>query len=710
MSPLRLLTPLLLAMPLSFSPAWAQEATPQVLKAFDSPDDLADLQVTQGTMELVDGALRLHLEPSDGWPQLRLAPAAPLDWKGKSLSLRLKNTGEKPVTFGVRVDDDATADGWKHSWTGNATLQPGESQQFVMGLGAEPMSYGMRGFPPIVDAPHTIRIQGQGDKILNTQNITSVQIFVGQPRDAVQLQIDDLSLLPADETKLNGIIDRYGQSTRTDWPGKIHDDAQLKALGEAQIQSLDHKQEPGENLDQYGGWKKGPQLKATGFFRTEKVDGKWWLVDPEGRLFFSSGVAVVQGQNPTMVTGRESMFLEIPEHGSEMGQFRQDSGAVLRGPTKGGLAYDFGRANLFRKYGEAWPQRWNETTLWRLRDWGFNTLGNWTSDSLKKGPDRLPYTATAGIYGNHARLSDGEDYWGNLHDPFDPAFATNVSRSLAEIDEKVGDDPFCLGYFVENELGFGNGRATDPKAYFGLVYGTLNAPATQPARKALLAQLEGKYKDIAKLNTAWGTKFVSWATINARGGATDKPNEAMKADFSQLLETVAGKYFSVVAAELKKLAPNHLFLGARFSGRPPLEVARASAKNCDVVSFNIYAPQIDAQEWDFLSQLNKPTMIGEFHIGATDRGVWSPGLVEAKTQAERAEMFKKYIESVLDNPNLVGCHWFQWADEPATGRPLDGENYNIGLVDIADTPYSEMVEAAKDINGRLYSRRFGKPG
>ena len=39
----------------------------------------------------------------------------------------------------------------------------------------------------------------------------------------------------------------------------------------------------------FGGWTGGPQLEATGAFRTARHGGRWTLVDPEGRLFFSIG-------------------------------------------------------------------------------------------------------------------------------------------------------------------------------------------------------------------------------------------------------------------------------------------------------------------------------------------------------------------------------------------------------------------------------------
>ena len=41
---------------------------------------------------------------------------------------------------------------------------------------------------------------------------------------------------------------------------------------------------------------------------------------------------------------------------------------------------------------------------------------------------------------------------------------------------------------------------------------------------------------------------------------------------------------------------------------------------------------------------------------------------------------------------FLGVHWFQWQDQPVLGR-MDGENYNIGLVDVTNRPYPELVQA-----------------
>lgn len=49
---------------------------------------------------------------------------------------------------------------------------------------------------------------------------------------------------------------------------------------------------------------------------------------------------------------------------------------------------------------------------------------------------------------------------------------------------------------------------------------------------------------------------------------------------------------------------------------------------------------------------------------------------------------------------LVQCY-----DESTTGR-FDGENYQIGFLDICDTPYWETIAAARDVGYKLYSLRL----
>jgi hypothetical protein len=67
-----------------------------------------------------------------------------------------------------------------------------------------------------------------------------------------------------------------------------------------------------------------------------------------------------------------------------------------------------------------------------------------------------------------------------------------------------------------------------------------------------------------------------------------------------------------------------------------------------------------------------------------------------KTQKQRAAAFARYVKSVASLPYTIGAHWFQFSDEPANGRG-DGENFNMGLVDIDGRPYEELTSASSSL-------------
>jgi hypothetical protein len=103
--------------------------------------------------------------------------------------------------------------------------------------------------------------------------------------------------------------------------------------------------------------------------------------------------------------------------------------------------------------------------------------------------------------------------------------------------------------------------------------------------------------------------------------------------------------------------------------------------------------------------MDKPVVIGEFHFGALDRGMFHTGLVPMESQDKRAEAYERYVRSGLEHPQIVGTHWFQYGDQATTGRG-DGENYQIGLVNIVDTPYAETIEAVRRVGHQLYDIRL----
>jgi hypothetical protein len=259
------------------------------------------------------------------------------------------------------------------------------------------------------------------------------------------------------------------------------------------------------------------------------------------------------------------------------------------------------------------------------------------------------------------------------------------------------DDPYCIGYFVDNELTWHDDDTQGRAAMAG--------NASSAAKMELLKDLEAKYGDIAKLNAAWKTAFASWGAMKADHTVPETPEG--REDLRVFTAKLARKYFETVSRVMKEVAPNKLYLGSRFAEHNA-QVVKIAAEYCDVVSFNIYRETVAG--WKPAAPIDKPVIIGEFHFGATDRGVFGPGLVKAKSAEDRARMLFNYLTGATENPQIVGAHWFALVDEPTSGRGSDAENYGFGFLSITDTPYQEMIEASRKAAGKIYSERSQHAG
>ena len=55
----------------------------------------------------------------------------------------------------------------------------------------------------------------------------------------------------------------------------------------------------------------------------------------------------------------------------------------------------------------------------------------------------------------------------------------------------------------------------------------------------------------------------------------------------------------------------------------------------------------------------------------------------------------------------MAAHWFQYNDQFCLGR-YDGENYQIGMVDVCMQPYPELMEAVRETSRVLYQVKNGE--
>jgi hypothetical protein len=484
-----------------------------------------------------------------------------------------------------------------------------------------------------------------------TDAVQGMTVVMRYPVGSPTLEIRSITLAKTDpgDAILEGkpLLDEFGQYRHAEWPGKARTEAELKKAWADEAAGLEHASFSGHCP--FGGFA-NTKAKATGFFRVEKVDGRWWFVCPDGHLFYSTGVNGIGPGSGTRTTGREDYFAKIPP------PLPPPAGAP--GP-RGAPQASFYTANVQRRHGADWRRPWAELTARRLSVWGINTsYGPALNEALGKHPDNKPYVLTLRGWQTDQSVM-------GMPDVYSDAFSQRVDEAAARSLTPRKDDPLMVGYFIGNEPPW-------------------------PGRESQLVD-----EFLAKGPSETEKHFRAEL---AKGDTPERRKQLVLAAFE--------RYLATINAAVKKHDPNHLNLGIRFGGTPPDDVIKL-ARGFDVYSLNKYRYAVPTELLDHVQALvDLPLLIGEFHIGVPGRGL-APGLVQAMNQEERGLAYRYYVEHAAAHPAVIGTHWFQWIDQPATGRN-DGENYNIGWIDVTDQPYAELVAAAKVTHARLLDLHSGK--
>ena len=718
------------------TPLMAAPAGQQTLFNFVRPADVVQVATVDAILpqynaeQTAEGEVlrRVTFNPAAA-PSLILKPqTGAWDWSQSGMmTLRIQNAMNWALTLDVTLQSSNGK-----TLTSRVALPAGPAQTLLLPLKANtPHSQGMRAGPPMpmnLDGQRILLAASQGE--IDLSQVVSVTLSVPQPTAAQSILLERFGVQDGDgviKAVYSSIVDGYGQSTRAKWPERVSNDEQLKAAAAKEQQQLKGWLAKRSDLDKFGGWTQGAPFDATGFFRTEKRDGRWNLVTPQGHPFYSLGLnAVTASDSQTYVAGREWMFSALPNKDEPLHAYYGTSDHNSGNGASRGRAFDAGRwynfygANLQRIYGppcttgkavegaevvtpcapEAFDaQRWQTHTLDRLQAWGFNTIGNWSDPALGDSK-RVPYTLPLSIVGDYASISTGSDWWGGMPDPFDPRFAMATERAVAIAARDHRDDPWLIGYFADNELAWA-GPGSDAKNRYALAFGTLRMTTDVPAKRAFLKQLRDKYRNQQGLSKAWGVDIPAWELLEDPGFEAPLPNPEhpeIEADYQYFQKVFADNYFKTISDSLKWHAPNHLLLGGRFAVSTPEAVA-SCAQYCDVLSFNFYTlqPQ-DGYDFAKLRELDKPVMITEFNFGSRDRGPFWGGVTEVANEEARGPAYSKFLKQAVTEPSIVGVHWFQYLDQPVTGRLLDGENGHFGMVGITDLPFTGFVESVRKAN------------
>lgn len=453
--------------------------------------------------------------------------------------------------------------------------------------------------------------------------------------EAASFAVSKMRLYFLDEPII--VVDRFGQRNLKQYPEKVNTWEELVDFT-PELSFFDSLRSESNNqtFDRFGGYVTDQiSFTPTGFFHTTYANDRWWLVTPDGNPFFSLGVNGVRRKSfrgtadVSRIEGREEIFEHIPFYHECPECFFDDS-----------IYFSHYAWNVKQKYDDY--DHWKTYTDKRLTTVGFNTIGNW-SDTLFYNHPVLPYTFTLDTRRNpDLRTNTG------LPDVFHPDWPDHVDKVCSAI-KQYKDDPFLLGYFVDNEINWRSIPDIDTTSYTG----------------RYLREIEG---DEEKM-----THF-------------------------------AEQYFSVIQEKIQKYAPNHLYIGCRFtSSFEKMEgVTRMAGKYSDILSVNVYSAYPIRNEMDrWYNAAQKPLLIGEHHIPPqTPRQLWP--VYQNFPDHERYPMIENYVLTWASYPYALGSHWYQFKDQEVAGRGSGGENQPIGIITVADKPNRQLLETYFRISQQLW--------
>ena len=408
-------------------------------------------------------------------------------------------------------------------------------------------------------------------------------------------------------------------------------------------------------LNQYGSWlqdKKG----TTGFFRTELINNRWWIIDPDGYPYYFKGVAVF---------------------------------------TPGGS--DNQIQSLKVKFGN--DSVWAEKESRRLELYGFNGSGAWSDiDVIRKMEKPMPYTIIVNPmsmyraehlkrFGGKYKFNDWQGYRFDLVMVFDPEFEKYITQSITGLS-KFKEDKFLIGYFTDNELPWKN-DALDRHLNFL----AKDEPGYLAAKK-WLDQRKGKNASVSDITQEDRMAFTGY-----------------------YFETYMQKVTSALRkADPNHLYLGCRFDQDKEQELTNPEIFRVAGKYMDIISINHYRKWQPIQEQlnDWATWSGKPFLITEWYAKGEDSGL--PNNTGAgwnvRTQLDRGYFYQNFTIELLRSKSCVGWNWFKYQDNDPLNLNTDISNRdsNKGLVDSDYSLYEPLLLKAKELNDNVWNliRYFDK--
>ncbi len=622
----------------------------------------------------------------------RFTLPTPLNATGfEGIMMEVENVGTNPAAFDITIRSNDGVERGIGTWD---TTPPGRRRRILAWFTnpATNVPYRLGFALPSIDVPFQVSYIANGQP--NFTAFRVIQIWNGGSVP-FSLRVHSIQFVKR-RTNYNGIIDKYGQASYLEYPGKVHSDAELIASAEVDRANLAAK----APIDPLGGIPGMRPTRATGRWRIERSpSGRFFVVTPAGKRMWIMGVNTVVENNASRYQNRDAAFQEVTPRTPA----NEEVIWLRRGHLTDGVgwAYDFVRNNHSIKYGQGWRAQIRPRAVDRLKRWGFNAITGGIDGATPV--DEYPMVLACQLANFNKKFSAPYIMHYLPIDVFDPTFEAYVETSIRDT-LAYANGKTVIGLQVDNELSWGlRGNQT---LQYSVPIGILNSAGTLAAKPVFVNWLKTKYKTVEALNTSWGTSYASFdAMLAPLGLPTSNLNANIRADLSLLLAYYVDKYFSTVKRVLNKVGYRGLFFGTRDApGATPREVWRAASRYVDAITVNLYTE--DNAIWREVASIPKPVMIGEYNYNSSAAGYlgWMRDLICFDEQ-ERAERNYQYLVRAAQTPNIIGACWWSYAEVAPIGRWWDDERLQTGLVDVKDSPYEGLVSGFRNFMMNLATIR-----
>ncbi len=394
-------------------------------------------------------------------------------------------------------------------------------------------------------------------------------------------------------------------------------------------------------LSKYGGWME-KKSDATGFFRVQKINGRWWAIDPEGYYYFNVALNAVRP-----------------------GKSERNNRA------------------LKEKFGT--KENWMKKTIEMLQENGFTCAGAWSdAEAITKANKTLDrpfsYCINLNFMSNYGSVRGGTyQQPGHTGYPksaifvFDPEFETFCDKHTQQlVDYKT--DANIFGYFSDNEMPF---RFNSLDNFYSL-------PETEPGHKAAKKWMEERDIDPSQITDKQREEFLSIVSekyfsivsgaikkydpnhmyIGARFYSSEKNQPAFMKTAGKYLDIVSNNYYG-------KWTPDKTDMKnwAEWTGRP-------------FIITEYYTKGEDS--------------------GMSNKS--GAGWI-VKTQKERGLFYQNFNLALLESKNCVGWHYFKYQDNDPTAKGVDPSNVdsNKGVVNNEYEVWEPMMVKMNELNNQVYT-------